>query len=425
MRKKNWFLVSALGLSLFALLQASSHSSNEMKTHMKMIFSPLFSKPNTLNTPTSDKHVHATSASVIETVKATTKAVFLTTLTPGHTASAKLPLQQNNQQIATPSLKQISSSKDKNQEPPTKFASSTPTIFEISLHMSAQQVETILGKPDRQDPSLFGYDWWIYNKHPDHYIQVGVLKGKVVDVFSNSPKAALTNQIRIGTSYDMLKRSFSLQEGVTFSYEDTFVEIKNVREERPLQLVGDIPVLFYLDKHNQQKVTGIRIIDKLTLLQGGFYETKWTYTGEAPNFTPPIPNKISQEEIDRAMEKQILDLTNVIRYRYQVPALRWNEKAAFTARSHSIDMQRNQYFDHISATTGLSPFDRLKKNGLTYQIAGENISAGFPDAIEAYQSWLNSLGHRKNVLEKQFEELGVGVSADYFTENFVKLSSNK
>ncbi|MCR8983276.1 CAP domain-containing protein [Brevibacillus laterosporus] len=424
MPKKSWFLVTALGLSLFVLLQASSQSSPEMKTNMQMIFSPLFTKTSTLHTPEPNNYPNGTSTSVIETVKETAKAVFLTTLTPGHTASAKMPLEQN-QQIATPSIKQISSAKEKMLEASTKPTTAAPTLFEVSLHMSSQQVEATLGKPDRREPSLFGYDWWIYNKHPDRYVQVGILKGKVVDVFSNSPKAALTNQIRIGTSYDMLKRSYSLQEGVTFSYEDTFVEIKNDRAERPLQLVGDVPVLFYLDKHNQQKVTGIRIIDKLILLQGGFYETKWTYTGEAPNFTPPIPDAKNQEEINRAMERQILDLTNVIRYRYQIPPLRWNEKAAVTARNHSIDMQRNQYFDHISATTGLSPFDRLKENGLSYQMAGENISAGFPDAIEAYQSWLNSLGHRKNVLEKQFEELGVGVSSDYFTENFVKLSSNK
>ncbi|CCF16184.1 SCP-like extracellular family protein [Brevibacillus laterosporus GI-9] len=422
MPKKSWFLVSALGLSLFVLLQTSTQASSGMKSHMRMIFSPLFTKTSTLHASDSDK-AKGTSADVIETVKETTKAVFLTTLTPGHTASAKSPLQQN-QQIVTPSIKQVLSTVEK-REAPTKPLFSDPILFGVSLHMSSQQVEATLGIPDRQEPSLFGYEWWIYNKNPDHYVQVGILKGKVVDVFSNSPKAALTNQIRIGTSYDTLKKSYSLQERVTFSYEDTFVEIKNDRAQRPLQLVGDIPVLFYLDKHNQQKVTGIRLIDKLVLLQGGFYETKWTYTGEAPNFTPPTPDAKSQEEINRAMERQILDLTNVMRYRYQIPPLRWNEKAAITARNHSIDMQRNQYFDHISATTGLSPFDRLKKNGLSYRMAGENIAAGFPDAIEASQSWLNSLGHRKNVLEKQFEELGVGVFSDYFTENFVTLFTTK
>jgi len=52
-------------------------------------------------------------------------------------------------------------------------------------------------------------------------------------------------------------------------------------------------------------------------------------------------------------------------------------------------------------------------------MAGENIAAGYPDAIEAHESWMNSPGHRKNVLEKDFTQLGVGVIADYYTQAFL------
>ncbi|MCK9907472.1 CAP domain-containing protein, partial [Frankia sp. Cpl3] len=65
-------------------------------------------------------------------------------------------------------------------------------------------------------------------------------------------------------------------------------------------------------------------------------------------------------------------------------------------------METNNFFQHVSVTTGLDPFARLKQAGLSYQLAGENIAAGFPDAIEAHESWMNSPGHRKNMLEKGF-----------------------
>ncbi|TGV29209.1 secretion protein, partial [Mesorhizobium sp. M00.F.Ca.ET.186.01.1.1] len=65
----------------------------------------------------------------------------------------------------------------------------------------------------------------------------------------------------------------------------------------------------------------------------------------------------------------------------------------------------------------------LKQANITYSMAGENIAAGYPDAIEAHESWMNSPGHRKNILEKDFTQLGVGVITDYFTQAF--LTPNK
>ncbi|MFP3380504.1 secretion protein, partial [Bacillus sp. SIMBA_069] len=97
------------------------------------------------------------------------------------------------------------------------------------------------------------------------------------------------------------------------------------------------PFIYYLDKQNDNKVTAVRMIDTQMLLRGGFYDTKWSYQGKAPDFNPPALSVGERELVNEAYERQILDLVNVSRYRYKLPALQWNEKAAQVARGHSHD----------------------------------------------------------------------------------------
>jgi uncharacterized protein YkwD len=294
------------------------------------------------------------------------------------------------------------------------------SLFGITLGMTEEQVRQTLGQPARREPSPLGFEWWIYNQHLDRYLQVGLRAGKVVDLYSNAPLARIGN-VSIGTSYPSLLGKQAIKHVVSFAYQGANIQITNQENVRPLVMNGEIPLIFYLDTQNQQKVTALRMMDKLTLLQGGYYETKWTYQGEAPNFDP-APLSIKQRElVDAAHERQLLDLVNVVRYRYKLPLLSWYHPASMVARSHSRDMENGGYFSHVSATTGLDPFQRLQHAGIPFQMAGENIAAGFPDAIEAHENWMNSPGHRKNVLEKSFAQLGPGVYADYYTQDFLTL----
>ncbi|MGG1662816.1 CAP-associated domain-containing protein [Brevibacillus sp. NRS-1366] len=292
------------------------------------------------------------------------------------------------------------------------------TLFGLTLGMSSQEVIKKWGEPVRKEPSSLGYQWWIYNRDPARYIQVGMANGKVVDLYSLAPQAMLGN-VGVGHSQQSLERQYDLQNVVSFSYMGAQIQISNQKQQRPLVMKNGTPYIYYLDKQNSNKVTAVRMIDTQMLLRGGFYDTKWSYQGQAPDFDPPALSVGDRELVNAAYERQILDLVNVSRYRYKLPPLQWNEQAAEIAREHSRDMQANNFFDHVSATTGSSPFDRLKQANILYSMAGENIAAGYPDAIEAHESWMNSPGHRKNVLEKDFTQLGVGVIADYFTQAFL------
>lgn len=291
-------------------------------------------------------------------------------------------------------------------------------LFGIALGMNTSEVTKRLGSPARKEPSALGYQWWVYNSDPARYVQIGITDGKVVDIYSLAPEAKL-GSIGVGTSLQALERQHPLQNVVSFSYMGANVQITNQKQQRPLVMENGIAAIYYLDKQNNDKVTALRLIDTQMLLRGSFYETKWTYQGQAPDFDPPALSVKDRELVNAAYERQILDLVNVTRYRNHLLPLQWNEMAAQVARKHSLDMESNDFFDHVSATTGFDPFDRLKEAGISYRMAGENIAAGYPDAIEAHESWMNSPGHRKNVLEKGFTQLGAGVVTDYYTQTFL------
>jgi len=348
------------------------------------------------------------------------KSPTTTTTTASASTPAAVPSVAQANHAAT--TEQVSAATSSPQKPQLQAApaASTLSLFQVSLGDSEQEVIQRLGQPARREPSALGYEWWIYNQSYDRYVQVGIRQGKVVDIYSNAPLAQIGN-VSIGTSYSSLTGKHDIKRSVTFDYQGASIQITNQMKERPLTIAGDTPIMFYLDTQNSQKVTALRLIDKLVLLQGGFYETKWTYQGTAPQFDPPPLTIKMRELVDAAHERQLLDLVNIIRYRHKLPLLTWHDPAAKVAKGHSKDMENAGFFSHVSATTGLDPFQRLKQGGVVFQMAGENIAAGFPDAIEAHENWMNSPGHRKNVLEKGFLQLGTGVYADYYTQNFVTL----
>lgn len=123
---------------------------------------------------------------------------------------------------------------------------------------------------------------------------------------------------------------------------------------------------------------------------------------------------------ESAYEKKVLELTNQERAKAGVPALKLDVELSKVAREKSRDMQSKGYFDHNSPTYG-SPFDMMKQFGISYTTAGENIAMGQQSPEEVVQAWMNSEGHRKNIMNANFTHLGVGHVADgnYWTQMFI------
>lgn len=119
-------------------------------------------------------------------------------------------------------------------------------------------------------------------------------------------------------------------------------------------------------------------------------------------------------------EQQIIDLVNVQRKNYGLSELKANWELSRVARIKSQDMRDNGYFSHTSPIYG-SPFTMIKNFGISYRSAGENIARGQKTPQAVVNAWMNSEGHRANILNASFTQIGVGYVADgnYWTQMFI------
>lgn len=108
-----------------------------------------------------------------------------------------------------------------------------------------------------------------------------------------------------------------------------------------------------------------------------------------------------------ADEKEVFDLINEQRKKNGLAALKMDAEAQNVARIKAKDMVDNNYFSHNSPTYG-SPFDMLKSFKVSYKTAGENI-AGNSSNSKAVTAWMNSSGHKANILNSSFNYTGIGV----------------
>lgn len=106
-------------------------------------------------------------------------------------------------------------------------------------------------------------------------------------------------------------------------------------------------------------------------------------------------------------EQEVFDLINAKRVANGLSALKIDDELQNVARIKAQDMVDNNYFSHTSPTYG-SPFDMMKSFRINYKTAGENI-AGNSSNSEAVNAWMNSAGHKANILNSNFNYTGIGI----------------
>lgn len=145
-----------------------------------------------------------------------------------------------------------------------------------------------------------------------------------------------------------------------------------------------------------------------------------TQPAQQPTTTPEPTQTTQTTNTLSAYEQKVVDLTNQERSKNGLAALKVDTALSKVAREKSLDMSKNGYFSHTSPTYG-SPFDMMKQFGISYQYAGENIAMGQRTPEEVVQAWMNSEGHRKNILSANFNYIGVGYveSGNYWTQMFI------
>ena len=141
-----------------------------------------------------------------------------------------------------------------------------------------------------------------------------------------------------------------------------------------------------------------------------------------PPVEPPTGTSMSAAELAKALE--VLDRVNEERAAVGQPPLAWDDDVAETAYQHSLDMDLRDFFSHTNPD-GLLPWDRLTADGVSYRSAGENIywASWSASAAQAMDAWMNSTGHRDNILRAGWTHTGIGVhegsGGSWWTQVFV------
>ncbi|WP_438449010.1 SafA/ExsA family spore coat assembly protein [Gorillibacterium sp. sgz5001074] len=126
----------------------------------------------------------------------------------------------------------------------------------------------------------------------------------------------------------------------------------------------------------------------------------------------------------KSVENEVIRLVNIERAKNGLAPLSPNWQLSRVARYKSEDMRNKGYFSHTSPTYG-SPFEMMKSFNVSYSTAGENIAAGQTTAAAVMESWMNSPGHRQNILSPNYTQIGVGYCTGgsyryYWTQMFIK-----
>ena len=152
-----------------------------------------------------------------------------------------------------------------------------------------------------------------------------------------------------------------------------------------------------------------------------------TTTDEGNNATAQTPDQnttdiaTDNQSIDnQSFEEQVVVLVNEQRAENGLAPLTLSAELSNVARIKSQDMRDLNYFSHTSPTYG-SPFEMLTHFGISYRAAGENIAMGYKTPEAVMEAWMNSPGHRANILSASYTQIGVGYVADgsYWTQEFI------
>lgn len=219
------------------------------------------------------------------------------------------------------------------------------------------------------------------------------IDGKVVDIGMSKAKMLET----FGTQNDMQVSEFG---GHWYIYSNNYNHfmMANIDGEKVNAIYASgtfsyasaapsTTATVYTDKNNNNKAYAVLIKDSKVNVMNNL-------------------NKV--EGYIESVEKLSMHLANASRAQYGLNAVKWNQKVADVALLHCKDMADNGYFAHESQD-GRSPGNRLEENGVNWKGYAENLAGGIPTAISLHDEWMNSAGHRENVLHKNMKEVGVSM----------------
>lgn len=131
----------------------------------------------------------------------------------------------------------------------------------------------------------------------------------------------------------------------------------------------------------------------------------------------PVVQSSCADSPTSSLERDACLLTNSERRKQGLEPLRWDSRLFQAAQDHANDMSTRGYFSHVSPE-GKSMVDRINKYSVRYWSAGENIASGFRTGESVVAGWMNSPGHRANILG-QFNAIGIAQKDGYWVQVFI------
>lgn len=165
------------------------------------------------------------------------------------------------------------------------------------------------------------------------------------------------------------------------------------------------------DDSKKDILAGLAAIGLIAMLSNGGSDSSSKGSSSGKTTTPPPSSGSSNSgptgSVSASEEQQAVNLLNQDRAKYGLPALKVNSQLTSVARKHAQDMISRGYFAH-NTPEGVTPFQRLQKAGISYRTAGENLAIN-RSVAGAEQAFMTSSGHRANILNSSYTEVGIGV----------------
>ncbi|QCR32408.1 CAP domain-containing protein [Lysinibacillus sp. SGAir0095] len=192
--------------------------------------------------------------------------------------------------------------------------------------------------------------------------------------------------------------------------------------ETPSGEIEETPVTAVPDAQESKKEKEVKAPQTPAMEQHKPVQSTPSAPTEEVEKTTQSNSPVAEADAASAFETKVVELTNAERAKNGLAPLEIYNPLMEVAGAKSQDMATNNYFSHTSPTYG-SPFDQIKSAGITYRAAGENIAQGQRTPEEVVQAWMNSEGHRANILNASFTHIGVGYveNGNYWTQQFIQL----
>jgi len=143
-------------------------------------------------------------------------------------------------------------------------------------------------------------------------------------------------------------------------------------------------------------------------IDAGTYFLRVVRTGGNANYSLTTKaNNLSTSTGGNSFINEVVSLTNQYRQQNGLQPLTFNSRLGTAAQNHSQNMALQDFFNH-TGLDGSEAWDRVSATGYQWSRVGENIAAGQRTAQDVVQGWINSTGHRANILNPNFTEIGVG-----------------